>query len=61
MAPPWFRMFVRHAYALGVVAEDVEQLELLRRLACDAGQGYLFSRPRPAAELPPASPAGPVR
>ncbi len=33
---------------LGVVAvgvETVEQLEMLRRLGCEAGQGYLFHRP----------------
>ncbi|MEU2349894.1 EAL domain-containing protein [Modestobacter sp. NPDC049651] len=47
-----------HAFGLTVVAEgieDAEQLALLERLACDAGQGYLFSKPRPAADLPPAS------
>ena len=31
--------------------ETVEQLELLRQLDCDYIQGYLFSRPKPAAEL----------
>jgi diguanylate cyclase (GGDEF)-like protein len=37
-----------------VVAEGVEteaQLEQLRRLGCGEMQGYLFSRPRPAAEI----------
>lgn len=31
--------------------ETVEQLEILRQLGCDYIQGYLFSKPRPAAEL----------
>jgi len=31
--------------------ETVEQLEMLRQLGCDYIQGYLFSRPMPAAEL----------
>lgn len=42
------------AFNLTVVAEGVEtlgQLELLRRLRCDYSQGYLHSRPVPAAEL----------
>jgi diguanylate cyclase (GGDEF)-like protein/PAS domain S-box-containing protein len=40
-----------HALGLTVVAEGVEsplQLTRLRALGCDRGQGYLFSRPRPA-------------
>ncbi|HHQ42082.1 MAG TPA: EAL domain-containing protein, partial [Chromatiales bacterium] len=40
---------------LEVVAEGVEtraQLELLRAEGCGAAQGYLFSPPVPAAELP---------
>ncbi len=40
-----------HALGLTVVAEGVEsplQLNRLRELGCDRGQGYLFSRPRPA-------------
>ncbi len=40
-----------HALGLTVVAEGVEsplQLNHLRELGCDRGQGYLFSRPRPA-------------
>jgi len=44
-----------HALGLRVVAEgvdDEESLELLSDLECDLAQGYLISRPRPAAELP---------
>jgi len=40
-----------HALGLGVVAEGVEtplQLERLRALGCERGQGFLFGRPRPA-------------
>ena len=36
---------------LGVVAEGIEsplQLERLRELGCELGQGFLFGRPRPA-------------
>jgi diguanylate cyclase (GGDEF)-like protein len=43
-----------HALGLQVVAEGVEteqQFEVLRSLDCDFAQGYLFSRPVPAAEL----------
>ena len=42
------------AFNLAVVAEGVEtlgQLDMLRRLRCDYSQGYLHSRPVPAAEL----------
>jgi diguanylate cyclase (GGDEF)-like protein/PAS domain S-box-containing protein len=41
-----------HSLGLSVVAEGVEsplQLNRLRELGCDRGQGYLFGRPRPAA------------
>jgi PAS domain S-box-containing protein/diguanylate cyclase (GGDEF)-like protein len=43
-----------HALNLKVVAEGVEtlaQADLLRQMGCDEGQGYLFSRPVPAAAL----------
>ncbi len=43
-----------HALKLKVVAEGVEtqeHLEFLRNLGCDQIQGYLFSRPLPAAEM----------
>ncbi len=42
------------ALNLAVVAEGVEtsgQLELLRGMGCDLAQGYLFSRPLPAADI----------
>jgi EAL domain-containing protein (putative c-di-GMP-specific phosphodiesterase class I) len=47
------RSVVALARALGltVTAEGIEtedQLETLRTLACDEGQGYLFQRPQPA-------------
>ncbi len=45
-----------HALGLEVVAEGVEteqQLDVLRELDCDYAQGFLFSRPVPAAELRP--------
>jgi diguanylate cyclase (GGDEF)-like protein len=44
-----------HELKLEVVAEGVEtaeQLEFLRHRRCDAFQGYYFSRPVPAAEIP---------
>ena len=44
-----------HMLHLKVVAEGVEtraQYEFLRACGCDQAQGFLFSRPVPAAELP---------
>jgi EAL domain-containing protein (putative c-di-GMP-specific phosphodiesterase class I) len=32
--------------------ETVEQLEQLREMDCDFGQGFLFSHPIPATEVP---------
>jgi diguanylate cyclase (GGDEF)-like protein/PAS domain S-box-containing protein len=43
-----------HAVNLTVVAEGVEhedQLDILRSLDCDQGQGYLLGRPVPASDL----------
>jgi EAL domain-containing protein (putative c-di-GMP-specific phosphodiesterase class I) len=43
-----------HNLGMTVVAEGIEDAATLRRLAelnCDSGQGYLASRPIPAAEL----------
>ena len=45
-----------HCLNIKVVAEGVEteeQLRLLKLLRCDEMQGYLFSRPLPAAEIEP--------
>jgi EAL domain-containing protein (putative c-di-GMP-specific phosphodiesterase class I) len=39
---------------LATVAEGIEtpeQLELLRQMGCELGQGFLFARPMPAADL----------
>ena len=44
---------------LQVAAEGIETQDVLDKLVeldCDLGQGYLFGKPRPFAELP-ASPA----
>ena len=46
---------VAHGLDLRVVAEGVEtevQLEALRRLGCDAAQGYLLARPTASKDLP---------
>ena len=43
-----------HGLGIDVVAEGIEtpaQLEVLRRLGCDRGQGYYFARPLPAAGM----------
>jgi EAL domain-containing protein (putative c-di-GMP-specific phosphodiesterase class I) len=43
-----------HALGIRVVAEGIEtecQRALLLAAGCDYGQGYLFSRPVPAAEF----------
>jgi EAL domain-containing protein (putative c-di-GMP-specific phosphodiesterase class I) len=43
------------AFSMKTVAEGVEtseQLQKLRQMKCDQAQGYLFSRPVPAADVP---------
>jgi len=45
-----------HGLGIEVVAEGIEtvaQLDRLRLLGCDRGQGYLYARPMPADELAP--------
>jgi c-di-GMP-specific phosphodiesterase len=44
---------IAHAFARTVVAEGIErreQLEVVSRLGCDLGQGFLFAHPAPDAE-----------
>jgi diguanylate cyclase len=43
-----------HAFGLRMVAEGIEQLEIvdvLARLGCDRGQGYAIQAPRPVSEI----------
>ena len=43
-----------HSFGLEAVAEGIEtheQLDLLRAMGCDRGQGYRFARPLPLEEL----------
>ena len=50
------------ALNLLTVAEGIEtegQLETLKSLGCKLGQGYLFSRPVPANDVPPLLSSGP--
>lgn len=47
-------ILMAHKLNLRVVAEGIEnreQLEILRKSACDVGQGYYFSKPLPAPEV----------
>ena len=53
----WAVVRLGHNLGLRVLAEGIEtdaQLAALRHFDCDEGQGYLFSRPVPATELPDA-------
>ena len=48
-------ILVANSLGMGTVAEGIEteaQAEVVRRLGCLKGQGYLFSRPLLAADLP---------
>ena len=48
-----------HSLELKVLAEGIEQpeqVEFLRQLGCDYGQGYHFGRPQPAESLVPVAP-----
>jgi diguanylate cyclase (GGDEF)-like protein len=42
-----------HLQTLAEGIEEPEQLERMRELGCELGQGYLFSRPLPADEVTP--------
>jgi diguanylate cyclase (GGDEF)-like protein len=45
---------VAHSLGMSTVAEGIEtagQAAALRRLACEKGQGYLFSKPLPASDI----------
>lgn len=51
-------MTLAHALDFDVVAEGVEELEqvvILRALDCDVVQGFYFSKPVPASEIPELS------
>lgn len=49
-------LVISQAMGMAVIAEGVEteeQVEILARLGCALGQGYLFGRPEPLPQLPP--------
>jgi len=49
-------LVLTHQLGYRAIAEGIEtpdQLQLLRELGCDYGQGYLFARPAPASDLEP--------
>ncbi|WP_189011636.1 EAL domain-containing protein, partial [Deinococcus malanensis] len=53
---PVAKAIISLAQSLGLmtIAEGIEtgvELAVLRELACDVGQGYLFARPLPASEM----------
>ena len=46
---------IAHHLSIDIIAEgteSIEQVELLIKMGCEGFQGYYFSRPLPAAELP---------
>ncbi len=48
-----------HAFGLRVIAEGIEgqdELDLVRELGCEYGQGYFLGRPAPADQWPPVGP-----
>ena len=52
-----------HTLGMQVIAEGVEtdrQLHHLRLMSCDLAQGFLFSKPVPASQIPPGSMGGAV-
>jgi diguanylate cyclase len=43
-----------HSLGLGTVADGVEtkeQVDALRKLGCEVGQGFYFARPRPSEAI----------
>ena len=43
-----------HSFGMEVIAEGIEtadQLEILRELDCDHGQGYLYAKPLSSGQL----------